>query len=61
MEIRLRPELADLIKEDVERGSYASVGDYVEQATTMLPEQETWLTASRSRQEEVTIYESEDI
>ena len=25
MEIRLRPELADLIKQDVERGAYSSV------------------------------------
>jgi len=48
MEIRLRPELADLIKQDVERGFYASVDDYVEYAVTMLHEQEAWLAANRS-------------
>jgi Arc/MetJ-type ribon-helix-helix transcriptional regulator len=48
MEIRLRPGLADLVKKDVERGSYASIDDYVEQALTMLHEQEAWLAANRS-------------
>ena len=48
MEIRLRPELLDLVKKDVERGDYASVDDYVERAVTMLHEQESWLAANRS-------------
>jgi len=48
MEIRLRPELADLVKEDVERGAYASVDEYVEHAVAMLHEQEAWLAANRS-------------
>lgn len=47
MEIRLRPEIADLIKEDVQRGAYASVDDFVEQAVSMLHEQEAWLSANR--------------
>lgn len=48
MEIRLGPELADLIKEDVQRGYYASVDDFVEHAVSMLHEQEAWLTANRA-------------
>jgi Arc/MetJ-type ribon-helix-helix transcriptional regulator len=47
MEIRLRPELEDLIKQDVQRGSYASINDFVEHAVSMLHEQEAWLTANR--------------
>jgi putative addiction module CopG family antidote len=47
MEIRLRPELADLVKQDVERGAYASINEYVEQAVSMLHEQEAWLAANR--------------
>ena len=30
MEIRLRPELADRIKQDVQRGSYKTVDEFVE-------------------------------
>ena len=48
MEIRLRPDLADLVKQDVERGAYASVDEYVEHAVSMLHEQEAWLAANRS-------------
>lgn len=48
MEIRLRPELADLIKQDVQRGAYASVDDFVEQAVSNLHEQEAWLAANRT-------------
>ena len=48
MEIHLRPELADLIKQDVQRGAYASIDDFVEQAVSMLHEQEAWLAANRS-------------
>jgi antitoxin ParD1/3/4 len=48
MEIRLRPDLADLIKQDVQRGAYASVDDFVEQAVSMLHEQEAWLAANRT-------------
>jgi putative addiction module CopG family antidote len=48
MEIRLRPELEALIKQDVERGPYETVDEYVEQAISMLHEQETWLAANRA-------------
>ena len=47
MEIRLRPELASLIEDDVKRGPYASVSDFVEHAVSLLHEQETWLAANR--------------
>ncbi len=48
MEIRLRPDIADLIKQDVQRGAYASVDEFVEQAVSMLHEQEAWLAANRA-------------
>lgn len=43
MNIRLRPELEEVIKQDVERGAYQSVDEFLEHAVSMLPEQETWL------------------
>ncbi|MGA9352605.1 MAG: hypothetical protein WBV46_02865 [Terriglobales bacterium] len=48
MEIRLRPELEELIKEDVQRGPYETVDEFVEQAVSMLHEQEAWLAANRA-------------
>jgi len=48
MEIRLRPELENLIKQDVERGPYQTVDEFVERAVSMLHEQETWLAQNRS-------------
>ena len=48
MEIRLRPELEELIKQDVQRGPYQSVDEFVEQAVSMLHEQEVWLAANRT-------------
>ena len=48
MEIRLRPELADLVRQDVQRGSYAGVDDFIDQAVSMLHEQEAWLAANRA-------------
>jgi putative addiction module CopG family antidote len=47
MQIRLSPELADLVKQDVQRGPYESVDEFVEQAVSMLHEQEAWLAANR--------------
>ncbi len=47
MEIRLRPEIEELIKQDVQRGSYGSVDEFVEQAVSMLHEQEAWLAENR--------------
>jgi len=48
MEIRLRPELENLIKQDVERGPYQTVDEFVERAVSMLHEQEAWLAQNRS-------------
>jgi antitoxin ParD1/3/4 len=47
MEIRLRPELAELIKQDVRRGPYQTVDEFVERAVSLLHEQEAWLSANR--------------
>jgi Arc/MetJ-type ribon-helix-helix transcriptional regulator len=47
MEIRLRPEIEDLIKQDVQRGSYKTVDEFVECAVSMLHEQEVWLAQNR--------------
>ncbi len=48
MEIRLRPELENLIKQDVQRGSYQTVDEFVECAVSMLHEQEVWLARNRA-------------
>ena len=48
MEIRLRPELEELIKQDVQRGSYQTVDEFVERAVSMLHEQEVWLAENRA-------------
>ena len=48
MEIRLRPELEELVKQDVQRGPYETVDEFVEQAVSMLHEQEAWLAANRA-------------
>ncbi|MGA8765326.1 MAG: hypothetical protein WB562_20845 [Candidatus Sulfotelmatobacter sp.] len=48
MEIRLRPELETLIRQDVQRGAYETVDEFVERAVSMLHEQEVWLAAHRS-------------
>jgi len=48
MEIRLRPELEALIRQDVQRGAYQNVDEYIEHAISMLHEQETWIAEHRS-------------
>jgi antitoxin ParD1/3/4 len=48
MEIRLRPELEAVIRQDVQRGAYQTVDEYVEHAVAMLHEQEAWLAAHRA-------------
>jgi putative addiction module CopG family antidote len=48
LEIRLRPEIEELIKQDVQRGPYESVDEFVEQAVSMLHEREAWLAANRA-------------
>ncbi len=47
MNIRLRPEIEELIKQDVQGGAYQSVDEFVEHAVSMLHEQEAWLTKNR--------------
>ena len=47
MEIHLKPELAELIKQDIQRGSYQTVDEFVERAVSMLHEQEAWLAQNR--------------
>lgn len=49
MEIHLRPELENLIKQDVQRGSYETVDEFVECAVSMLHEQEAWLAQNRAQ------------
>ncbi len=48
MKIELRPELEQLIKQDVQRGLYKRVDEFVEHAISLLHEQETWLAAHAS-------------
>jgi antitoxin ParD1/3/4 len=43
MNIRLRPELEEMIKQDVQRGPYQTVDEFVEHAVSLLHEQEAWL------------------
>lgn len=45
MEIRLRPELEAMIRQDVQRGAYQTIDEYIEHAVSMLHEREAWLTA----------------
>ncbi|MGA2019773.1 MAG: hypothetical protein ABSH02_04220 [Candidatus Sulfotelmatobacter sp.] len=48
MEIRLRPELEAAIRQDVQRGAYQTVDEYVEHAVSILHEQEAWLASHRT-------------
>ena len=48
MEIRLRPELEDLIKQDVQRGPCETIDEFVKQVVAMLHEQKAWLAANRA-------------
>ena len=43
MNIRLRPELEELIKQNIQRGAYQTVDEFVEHAVSLLHEQEEWL------------------
>lgn len=49
MEIRLRPELEALIRQDVQRGPYQTVDEFVERAVAMLHEQEVWLAEHHAK------------
>ena len=46
--IRINPELEALIEQDVQRGPYRTVQEFVESAVSMLHEQETWLAQHRA-------------
>jgi Arc/MetJ-type ribon-helix-helix transcriptional regulator len=45
--IRLRPEPEKLLEEDIRRGPYQSVEEFVERAVSLLPEQEVWFAEPR--------------
>jgi putative addiction module CopG family antidote len=47
MTIQLKPELEELIKQDVQRGPYQSVDEFVERAVQMLHEEEALLAGDR--------------
>ena len=48
MDIRLRPEVEEMIKREVEGGAYESAQEFVEHAVTLLHEQESWLATHGS-------------
>ena len=48
MEIRLRPELENLIQQDVERNLYQAVDEFVERAVSILHEPEVRLAQNHS-------------
>jgi len=43
MKIHLRPELEEMVKQDVQRGPYQTVDEFVEHAISLLRKQEAWL------------------
>jgi len=47
MDIHLRPELEEQIRQDIQRGPYQTVDEFVERAVTLLHEQEAWLATHR--------------
>jgi antitoxin ParD1/3/4 len=47
MTVELRPELEDLVRQDLRAGVYGSVEEYVEKAVMLLHNQESWLLAHR--------------
>ncbi len=48
MKIHLRPELEEMVKQDVQRGPYQTVDEFVEHAISLLHEQEAWLAEHSS-------------
>ena len=48
MEIRLKPEMEEMIRRDVERGAYRSVDEFVEHAVALLHAEESWLAENGS-------------
>ncbi len=47
MDIRLKPELEAMIREDLARGPYNSAEDLIEQAVSQLHEREDWVAQHR--------------
>ena len=47
MNIRLRPEIEEMIKQDIQCDAYQSVDEFVEHAVSMLHEREAWLAEHR--------------
>src|SRR6185312_21609 len=48
MTIQLKPELEDLVKQDMQRGSYQSVDEYVQRAIEILHEEEELLAHEKN-------------
>jgi len=48
MKIELKPELEALIQQDIQRGPYKNVDEFVEHAVSLLHEQEAWLAEQGS-------------
>jgi putative addiction module CopG family antidote len=48
MQIHLDPKLEAVIRQDLQRGNYRTIDEYVEHAVSMLHEQETWLASNRA-------------
>jgi Arc/MetJ-type ribon-helix-helix transcriptional regulator len=46
MEIHLRPELEEQIRQDIQRGPYQTVDEFVERAVSLLHEQEAWFASN---------------
>ena len=49
MTIRLKAEIEALIESDVQRGSYRSSDDFVEDAVRQLHDQEEWMAQNRAQ------------
>jgi len=47
MEIRLKPEVEAMIREDLERGPYKTAEELIEQAVSEFHEREDWLAQPR--------------
>lgn len=47
MTIELRPDIEDLVRQDMQAGMYRSVEEYLEKAVLLLHSQEVWLSAHR--------------
>src|SRR2546425_3236558 len=48
MDIRLKPEMEEMIRREVERGAYRSADEFVERAVALLHEEESWVAEKGS-------------